>query len=261
MDSTAKFLSCMFIFFILMGIVGFFLLNGIQKPHHAYAESTATIDIRDTFDDGFLDPHLWEITREGDVQESTIDVVDVNSSGGTDYRLRLHMNTLGTRDDIVKFLGVRSIRMVNFSNEKYISFDFDWNNQSNGCYLTSSAYLCPTATKTNPENEKEWLKFEYIGVPPGYNSRCVIASKSDGLTHYLYTEGWPEQRSGRKIGNQHICFILDDASLIITENGEEIYSTQAHNLKFTSAYLYLQMGSHSNYPDREIYFDNILVSG
>ena len=142
------------------------------------------------------------------------------------------------------------------------SFDLDWNNQSNGCYLTASLYLCPTVTNGNPRDENDWLKFEYVGVPPGRNARCVIASKSDGKVKYLYTEGWPEQRTGRHIAHQRIKIILDakNKSLKIIENGKEIYSSQSHGLEFTSAYIYLQMSSHSNYHTRELYFDNVVIA-
>jgi hypothetical protein len=223
---------------------------------------TEIVELRDNFSNGTLNHKLWQITRDGDFKESTIDVYDVDPSENVDYRLLLRMNTIGTKDDTVKFHGVRSLCIVNFSDGKEISFNLDWNNQSNGCYLTASMYLCPTVTNGSPGEEKDWLKFEYVGVPPGRNVRCVIATKSDGRVKYLYTEGWPEQRTGRHIAYQRIRIILDDKnkSLKIIENGKEIYSTQSHELEFSSAYLYLQMSSHSNYPSREIYFDNVVIA-
>jgi len=227
----------------------------VERP-----ELTEIVELQDNFSDGTLNPQLWEITREGDFKESTIDVYDADPTENVDYRLRLRMNTIGTKDDTVKFHGVRSVEKVNFSDEKEISFDLDWNNQSNGCYLTASLYLCPTATNGNPRNEKDWLKFEYVGVPPGRNARCVIATKINGKVKYLYTEGWPEQRTGRYIAYQWIKIVLDNKSLKIIENGKEIYCLQSHALEFTSAYLYLQMSSHSNYPAREIYFDNVVIA-
>lgn len=219
------------------------------------------ITVRDNFNGGCLNPEIWQITREGDFKESAIDEYDVElePTENVDYRLRLRANTIGTRDDTVKFHGVRSVEKVDFSEGKEISFDLDWNNQSNGCYLTASVYLCPTATNGNPGEERDWLKFEYVGVPPGRNARCVIAAKREGKVKYLYTEGWPEQRSGRHIAYQRIKIVLDDKSLNVIENGTEIYCTPSHGLEFTSAYLYLQMSSHSNYPAREIYFDNVVV--
>jgi len=93
----------------------------------------------------------------------------------------------------------------------------------NGCYLTAPLYLCPAVTTGNLGNEKDWLKFEYVGVPPGRNARGVIATKIAGVVMYTYTEGWPEQRTGRHIA-------------------------------------YQRMSSHSNYPARELYFDNIVIA-
>ena len=43
------------------------------------------------------------------------------------------------------------------------------------------------------------------------------------------------------------------------QDGDETYSLSNHNLNFTTAYIYLQMSSGTNYPSREVYFDNILV--
>ena len=215
-------------------------------------EETNSPIFNENFSEGILNAERWQITREGDFEESTIDVYG--------HRLRLRANTIGTSDDTVKFHGVRSVQRVDFSRGLNISFDLDWNNQSNGCYLTGSVYLCPTATNENPRDEDDWLKFEYVGVPPGKNARCVIATKIDGRTGWLYTEGWPEDRSGRKIADQHIRIILDDESFKVMENGREIYTSPSHDLTFTSAYIYLQMSSHSNYPAREIYFDNVVVT-
>jgi hypothetical protein len=220
------------------------------------------VEFHDGFSNGSLNTQRWQITREGDFKESVIDVYDADPTGNDDYRLRLRANTIGTKDDTVKFHGVRSVESVNFSAGKELSFDLDWNNQSNGCYLTASLYLCPTVTTGNPGEEKDWLKFEYVGVPPGRNARGVIATKIAGVVMYLYTEDWPEQRTGRHIAYQRIKIILDNEneSLKIVENGKEIYCSPSHGLQFSSAYIYLQMSSHSNYPARELYFDNVIVA-
>ncbi len=234
-------------FFCLILVVAVILTVNTAK-----IEETNSSIFNENFNEGILNAERWQITREGDFEESTIDVYD--------HRLRLRANTIGTSDDTVKFHGVRSVHRVDFSRGLNISFDLDWNNQSNGCYLTGSVYLCPTATNENPRDEDDWLKFEYVGVPPGQNARCVIATKIDGRTGWLYTEGWPEDRSGRKIADQHIRIIMDDESFKVMENGREIYASPSHDLTFTSAYIYLQMSSHSNYPAREIYFDDVVVA-
>jgi hypothetical protein len=197
--------------FLILLLVCYYLQKGdrmdiilAEKP-----ELTETEELRDNFGNGTLNPELWQFTREGDFNESIIDVYDVDPTETMDYRLRLCANTIGTRDDKVKFHGVRSVEKVNFRRGLNISFDLDWNNQSNGCYLTAAMYLCPTATNGNPREEKDWLKIEYVGVPPGRNARCVIATKSNGKVEYLYTKGWPEQRTGRHIACQLIELMCD----------------------------------------------------
>ena len=217
-----------------------------------------SLKLNENFNDAILDAQKWQITREGDFKTSILDIYDVDPTEDVDYRLRLRANTIGTNDDTVKFHGVRSVEKINFSEGTEISFDLNWNNQSNGCYMTGSIYLSPNATNENPRNENDWLKFEYVGVPPGLNARSVVTTKVDGKIRSLYTEGWPENRTGRYIANQHVNIIIDNRSFKIIENGDEIFAS-SHDLSFTSAYIYLQMSSHSNYPDREIYFDNVMI--
>jgi hypothetical protein len=254
----AFYLFCL-ILIVFVAILTVNLVKIEEKAPSTISITNSAI-FNENFSEGVLNQQTWQITREGDFKESTIDVYDADPTENVDFRLRLRANTIGTKDDTVKFHGVRIVEVVNFSEGKEISFDLDWNNQSNGCYLTASVYLCPTATNGNPREEKDWLKFEYVGVPPGHNARCVIAARSDGKVKYLYTEGWPEQKSGRHIAYQRIRIILDGENLKVIENGTERYSTQSHGLEFSSAYLYLQMSSHSNYPARELYFDNVVVT-
>lgn len=203
------------------------------------------------FDGNELDLKVWKATREGDFRGSTIDIYD--------HRLRLRADTRGTRDETVKFHGVRTIERIDFAAGKRISLELDWNHQSNGSYLTAGLYLCPTVTEGNPEGERDWLKFEYIGVPPRKNARRLIAVKVGSQVRWLDTEGWPERREGRQIANQQIEIALDGQGLKVSENGREVYRLAPHGLTFSSGYLYLQMSSHSNYPPREVYFDNLQV--
>ncbi|RXA21331.1 hypothetical protein EQO05_02600 [Methanosarcina sp. MSH10X1] len=243
-------------------VADLFAINAfnIEEKVSPVVSSKNTSVFYENFSSGVLDSQKWQITHEGDFKESIIDVYDIDPSENIDYNLRLGISTIGTIDDTVKFQGVRSVEKVNFSDGNEVSFNLDWNNQSNGCYLTGSFYLCPTATNANPEDENDWMKLEYIGVPPGRNARSVIANRIVGDTRLLYSGDWPQNRTGRKISNQHIKLILNNKSFKILENGNELYSSPSHDLNFTSAYIYLQMSSHSNYPLREIYFDNIIVT-
>ncbi len=216
--------------------------------------------LQEHFDRGTLDLSRWIVTKDGDFAEMVVDVIDADPGEVVDYRLRLRANTIGTSDNTVKFLGVRNSQMINFTEAKTISLDLDWNNQANGSYLTGGIFLCPVATEANPATQPDWIAFEYVGVPPGQNSRFQVDRMNAGNLKLLFTEGWPDlQRTGRKIANQHLEVTIDGNSLRVRENGDEIFSSGDAGINFTQAYLYLQVSSHSNYPTREVYFDNVMV--
>ena len=211
------------------------------------------------FNDQKLNHKRWRITREGDFKKSIIDICDIDQGEGENYRLRLMANTIGTRDDTVKFHGVRCLNKIDFSAGKSIFVDLDWNNQENGCYLTAAIYICPTITEGNPKDERDWFRLEYIGVPPGKNARCAISAKVNNRIRHIYTEDWPNKKRGRLISYQKIGLLLDDQGFEVLENGKNLYGLESHKLNFSAGYLYLQMSSHSNYRSREIYFDNICI--
>lgn len=220
--------------------------------------AAALCDFQERFSSDALNEQVWRITRQNDFQESTIDIVGAATGNG---RLRMRAATLGTDDSTVKFHGVRTLKpVVDFSRLTDVSVEIDWNNQRNGCYLKAGLYLCPQATDSNPRAERDWLKVEYIGVPPGRNGRCLVASKVRGGLRHLFTEGWPkEQRTGRRIDVQHVRVRIGPRSLKLFENGTLLFELPQHKLEFTKAYVYLQMSSHNNYPAREVFFDNVEV--
>jgi len=260
---NAKLRTLFATFLLVILLVSSCVTNGYQVVEANFKgnETVKRIVFEDSFSEGKLKAANWHVARKGDFRESTIDVYDVDPTEKMDYRLRLRADTIGTADNTVKFHGVRSLKKIDFNRGVIISFSLDWNNQSNGSYLTAGIYLCPIITDGNPRDENNWLKFEYIGVPPGRNARAVVAAKVNGRTIQLYTEGWPKkQRTGRCIGNQRISIILEGKSFKVIENDREICKSEPHYLTFTTAYLYLQMSSHSNYPGREIYFDDIVIA-
>lgn len=53
--------------------------------------------------------------------------------------------------------------------------------------------------------------------------------------------------------------MMEGGSIQIFENDILVYKSEQSVLPFSSAFLYLQMSSHSNYRPREIFFDDILV--
>ena len=195
----------------------------------------------------------WVPTRDGDFKEAVVDLVD--------GRLRLRAGTIGTRDDTVKHLGLRTAEpVVDVSSPLEIEVEIDWNSPVNGCYLQASLFLCPTATDRTAATERDWLKFEYVGVPPGKNARAALARRKAGQLRFLFTEGWPEQqRTGRPVGKQKVLLRLGPESIEVVENGRAWWGPSPHGLTFRRACLYLEMSSHSNYPPRELFFDNVTL--
>lgn len=217
-------------------------------------------EFSDDFSGDELDLGKWAVTREHDFAEFAVDLASREGAEGNS-RLRLRCGTRGTDDKTVKALGVVSLAPLSLTGKKRLSYDFDWNKQANGCYLTGAIYLCPTLTKANPEDEPQWVRLEYVGVPPGKNARLAIWLKDRRTPKWIYNEGWPkEQRSGRPVAAPHLAIQFDDGRWSVSEDGRKLFeSTDQWKLPFAKAHLYLQMTSHSNYPPREIFFDNVEV--
>ena len=116
--------------------MGLLAVNTLNIEHKVSGDISIknTSIFNENFSAGILNPQTWQITREGDFKESIVDVYDVDPSEKVDSRLRLGLDTISTKDETVKFLGVKSVEKVNFVDGTEISFDLDWNNQSNGCY-------------------------------------------------------------------------------------------------------------------------------
>jgi hypothetical protein len=199
-----------------------------------------------------LDASRWAPMSEADFEEKVVDTKD--------GRLRFRCATRGTDDRTVKFFGVRSVPAFRFGKELRVSAELDWNNQANGSYLSAGIVLAPERVNGNPLITKDFLRVEYIGVPPGKNGRIVVVTRNAGREQYLHTEGWPEkQREGRKLGVQKVEIVIRGGAFEVFENGASIYQSKEKALAFDSAHLYLQMSSHSNYPPRELFFDNVQV--
>lgn len=208
---------------------------------------------RDDFQSGKLDTKRWTVTAEADFQEKIVDVVA--------QRLRMRADTIGTNDETVKYLGVRSVPLFTIGRNARISADVDWNAQANGSYLTAGIVLSPHKTAGNPLKTSGWFKVEYNGVPPGQNGRMLIATMTPTGERWLFTEGWPDtNRTGRQLAVQSVTISVKNRSVQVMENGTLLYDSRGPVLTFDNAYVYLQMSSHSNYRARELYFDNVQVS-
>jgi hypothetical protein len=208
---------------------------------------------REDFSSPSLEEGRWAVTAAGDFKESTVDV--------TGDRLRLRADTMGTRDDTVKFLGVRTRDAFVVGEGLCVAATLDWNNQANASYLSAALILAGAETLENPLRDKNWLAVEYIGVPPGRNARLQLSSCSFGHRLTLEDEGWPHaRRAGRKIGEVRMVLFVAPGSTRLWENGKARHQSTGPSLSLEHVFLHLQISSHSNYRAREIYFDDVEVS-
>lgn len=222
--------------------------------------STASAELTDDFSGATLDLARWVPFIVNDVRESATEITDVGQEGSPDRRLTLGASTIGTDDATVKTVGVRTVQAFDFQSGKRFSVDIDWNDPRNPAYLTAAIYLCPTVAAGNPEDERDWVKFEYVGVPQDGTVRTVIARKRGGSRRWLDRGSWPEVRTGKVVKRNRIEISIDAADLVIHEAGKERFRLPEHQLGFTRAVVYLLMTTHSNYPRRTILFDDVEVA-
>ena len=218
---------------------------------------------QEDFSESELDMSRWKLTKDGDFSQLAVDVQRVEREGRDDHRLKLMANTLKTSDPM-KYLGVRSVKKIDLSQLREVSFDLDWNAQRNGCYLAAALYICPVESE-NPKKEKEWVKFEWTGVPPGKNIRTNFWAKINRAPKQLYTDWGPRDENGRPQGrpvapgDHRIKLLFDNKGIQVSVDDKQLCYVE-HSLSFAAGYLYLQMSSGTNYPAREVYFDNITVT-
>jgi len=208
------------------------------------------------FEEGRLEPARWVRTLAGDVRDWSVEVTDAPRSGG--FRVRVAVDTRGTRDDSVKRLGVRSTCPIPLGADTRIAVELDWNAQVNGSYLSAGIVLAPHATREDPLATPDWISVQYVGVPPGRRARMVVALSEAGRQRTIYTEGWPDvNRAGRPIAVHDVAVHLGPARFEVLEDGKAV--TTAAMPATHAMFLYLQMSSHSNYPWRAVLFGNVRI--
>lgn len=166
------------------------------------------------------------------------------------------MDTCGASDELVR-RGLRTVRALPLLDLAGMSLEIDWNGQANGCYLEAAIYLSPETTDATPEDCRDWWKLCYIGGPPGKTGRAWSSVQLHGGERTIYTEGWPERRAGRALGRQRLSLRRTKDGFQVSENGLPLFSMPAADLPFAQAYVCVQVTSHSNYPLREVLFDDI----
>ena len=217
------------------------------------ASLAAQTRLQEDFRSPSLHRERWVVTADGDFRERTVDVT-------SDHRLRLRADTVGTGDETVKFLGLRTREAFAVGEGLCAAVTLDWNEQANGSYLSAAVILAGAQTLGNPLRGEDWLAAEYVGVPPGRNARLQLHSSTSGRRRTLEDDGWPDaQRAGRKIGQVRVVLFVAPASIRLWENGALRHQSTGPSPSAKRLFLHLQLSSHSNYPAREVYFDDVEV--
>ena len=162
----------------------------------------------------------------------------------------------------MKVHGLRSASAFAIGRETRVACLLDWMETSNASYLGAGLVLAPRPTDGDPLSTPDFLRVEYIGVPPRAKGRLLVAVRNGGIERNLFTEGWPEKnRDGRALSRQALEIVLREGALEVWENATLLYASKEKVVLFDSAHLYLRMSSHSNYPARHVGFDDVRVSG
>jgi hypothetical protein len=226
------------------------LLVGVVATAHADGEAPL---LDEQFDS--LDPARWEVVRVHDAKADR-----VVAEGG---RLVLAANTLGTDDATVKLRGVRTKAAFAAAPGRglRVGLVLDWNDQANGCYLTTGVALVPEGAGPDPRALPDALAFELVGVPPGKNVRPSLWRRQAGGLQPLFTDGWPQAKAEDRVGRSprrarwslevlgERVRLLEDERVV--HEGPGGLAQPVHVVVF--------MTSHSNYPERTVLVDDVRV--
>lgn len=208
---------------------------------------------RASFVDGFQGMALgpgWVAVRSGDPPAPL-----AAPRGG---RLALALDTLGTDPTTLKVVGVRTRSPMRLGR---VEWTLDWNQQRNGSYLKAALYVSPHATTGDPAELPDWIRVEHVGVPPGERWRHTVAEQQAGSLRYLDQAGWPADRSGRPPGAPRCRLDLQaDGRVTYAEDGVVRSAVRTARPFTVPVYVYLTLTSHSNYPRRTVYIDNVRLS-
>ncbi len=184
--------------------------------------------------------------------------------------LAMFLTTLSTDPATVKVRGVRTAQSVPLRGGATDAFELgltmQWTSSTNGSYLSMDLVLCPTATNGDPMKEPDWLRFAYVGVPPGRMARALLEQCRSGRREPVHTEGWPqENRQGREVERSRVVLRATQGSsgqgkLEVEESGRGLVAQEPWAAPFDAAYVYLVETGHSNYPTRTVWFADLSIT-
>lgn len=230
-----------------------YVRSRLSEPAGSTVPSTRT-SVVETFGTNLVNPLNWEIVRQGAFTRFSVE-----PSGAS--RLKLGLETLGTPAGSEHLLGVRRREPLSMSRPLRISTELDWNHPANGSYLSAGLVLAGAESEGSPLEGPDWIKVEYVGVPPGKTGRLVVASRSAGVDRNPYLDGWPmPSKEGRALGVQRIELRVRDGGFEVWENGRVKVAWEGGRVSMKSGYVYLYVASRSNYGLREVLFSPLTLS-
>ena len=162
--------------------------------------------------------------------------------------VRLSLDTRGAAPHPLTVAALATQRPVPFAR---LSWTLDWQGVQNTSYLKTGVYLSPHRTDGDPAALPDWIRIEYVGVPPGDRWRYAIGERRDGgVVRFLDQAGWPAARGGRALAPVDAQWTLRDGTLQYAEATGVRSDVPAP--PWPQIYVYVAASGHSNYPLRAV---------
>jgi hypothetical protein len=175
------------------------------------------------------------------------------------HALRLATDASATAAGAMGFVGVVHPRALDLGRRQDIQLEIDAGDRRG---LRVGVYLVPVLTWEPPEQQPEWLKFEYVQDPPVAGVQRVLAARRSGR---LTVVGTPTAAAPRvdaaRIAHRSLRITLDRRRVRVFEDGTPWQESTDLALPFSSAYLYLQVSAPRGDRPAEGFFDDLVVRG
>jgi hypothetical protein len=210
--------------------------------------------LTDDFSEESLDPNVWTVVQDGEIHDV------VAQTDPTHSQLRLGLGTDGTHGEPLKSVEVRTATPLDLTQPHRIDATVQWPTGETG-YLVAGVVLSPDPpTSGSMLRAPDWLRAEYVGVPPGGNARAAVYAEKAGSIAWLYKDGWPlPSAAGRTIGAVHLTVVLTSQTVEVDEDGQALLPATPYGLDLGHAYLALFVSSRSGFPAREVRFSSLKI--
>ena len=173
--------------------------------------------------------------------------------------LEVALDTRGQPASTVSAAGVVLREPVPVVDGAVVLARLDWRQPDNGCNRRAGLFLCREDPTGRALGELEGVWLEVVGVPPGERARLYAARRAGGREQPIHTDGWPERREGRVVGELALELRLEGDHWVARADGRELGRAPAH-ADDERAWLLLYAVSHANFGPRPVTFGDVRVS-